>query len=77
MLLFSQLGQYSDLNREPTVPHTVALPIELYYPYNKNNSYSFLMKILFNYTFTIYCKKKSNKIEFSNLNLIIKLIIYL
>jgi len=20
------------LNREPTVPHTVALPIELYYP---------------------------------------------
>lgn len=25
-------GQYSDLNREPTVPHTVALPIELYYP---------------------------------------------
>ena len=25
-------GQYSELNREPTVPHTVALPIELYYP---------------------------------------------
>ena len=25
-------GKYYDLNREPTVPHTVALPIELYYP---------------------------------------------
>lgn len=21
------MGQYSDLNREPTVPHTVALPL--------------------------------------------------
>ena len=34
-------GKYSGLNREPTVPHTVALPIELYYPniiiiYNKS-----------------------------------------
>ena len=25
-------GQYPDLNREPTVPQTIALPIELYYP---------------------------------------------
>jgi hypothetical protein len=41
VLFFSQLGQYSDLNREPTVPHTVALPIELYYPHNKNSYYYF------------------------------------
>ena len=26
------LGEYSDLNRESTVPHTVALPIELHSP---------------------------------------------
>ena len=26
------MGGYHDLNREPTVPHTVALPIELYPP---------------------------------------------
>ena len=26
-------GGYPDSNREPTVPHTVALPIELYLPY--------------------------------------------
>ena len=26
------MGGYPDLNREPTVPHTVALPIELYPP---------------------------------------------
>jgi hypothetical protein len=25
-------GQYSDLNREPIVPQTIALPIKLYYP---------------------------------------------
>ena len=26
-------GQYPDLNREPIVPQTIALPIELYYPF--------------------------------------------
>ena len=26
------MGKYSDLNRELTVPHTVVLPIELYFP---------------------------------------------
>lgn len=26
-------GGYPDLNREPTVPHTVALPIELHPPF--------------------------------------------
>ena len=26
-------GGYPDLNREPTVPHTVALPIEPYLPF--------------------------------------------
>ena len=28
------MGEYPDLNREHTVPHTVALPIELYPPLN-------------------------------------------
>ena len=28
------MGEYPDLNREHTVPHTGALPIELYPPYN-------------------------------------------
>jgi hypothetical protein len=31
-LNYSGKGKYSDSNREPAVPHTVALPIELYYP---------------------------------------------
>ena len=49
-----QQGQYSDLNREPTVPHTVALPIELYYPYNKNYySYSFFNYLKYNYIIKI------------------------
>ena len=38
--LILKKGGYPDLNRKLTVPHTVALPIELYYPniiiiYNK------------------------------------------
>ena len=32
------MGGYPDLNRELTVPHTVALPIELYPPPYKKNS---------------------------------------
>ena len=36
------MGEYPDLNRKPTVPHTVALPIELYPPF-------FLLLMLFLY----------------------------
>lgn len=53
VLFFRRLGQYSELNREPTVPHTVALPIELYYPYNNYYYYYFLINLWFNYTITI------------------------
>lgn len=62
------------------MPHTVALPIELYYPYNKNYySYSFLINILFNYTITCLAEPftiKENLIRFFNLNPIVKLTIY-
>ncbi len=53
VLFFRRLGQYSELNREPTVPHTVALPIELYYPYNNYYYYYFFINLWFNYTITI------------------------
>ena len=37
------MGGYPDLNREHTVPHTIALPIELYPPN--------ILNILYNYIF--------------------------
>ena len=62
-------GQYPDLNREPIVPQTIALPIELYYPlfyylgvirtpivrYQKSMSYPLLYEIFItNKLSTIY-----------------------
>ena len=37
-LIISKNGGYPDSNRELTVPHTVALPIELYPPLEKIQS---------------------------------------
>lgn len=76
VLFFRRLGQYSELNREPTVPHTVALPIELYYPYNNYYYYYyyFFINLWFNYTITI-SKRNLNIIYlyYFNLNHMVKL----
>ena len=45
------MGGYPDLNRELTVPHTVALPIELYPPNKKKYSLVNISKLILLFLF--------------------------
>ena len=38
------MGRYLDLNKKPTVPHTVVLPIELYLPVTLKTTLPLLYK---------------------------------